>query len=83
MKHNVEYCIKLTGSKLFDMVMYNTAQNLCAEYPGLDFEYGNNEIKIFGELDEYGCCRNDIFEFSWGMHMNGLYERDQIFLGVR
>lgn len=53
MKRKVEYKIQLTGSKLFDMVMYNTAQNLCAEYPGLDFEYGNTEIRIFGELDEY------------------------------
>lgn len=53
MKQKVEYKIQLTGSKLFDMVMYNTAQNLCAEYPGLDFEYSKNEIRIFGELDEY------------------------------
>ncbi len=53
MKQKVEYKIQLTGSKLFDMVMYNTAQNLCAEYPGLDFEYGDTEIRIFGELDEY------------------------------
>lgn len=53
MKQKVEYKIRLTGSKLFDMVMYNTAQNLCAEYPGLDFEYGDTEIRIFGELDEY------------------------------
>lgn len=53
MKQKVEYKIQLTGSKLFDMVMYNTAQNLCAEYPGLDFEYGDNVIRIFGELDEY------------------------------
>ena len=29
--HKVEYVIQLTGSKLFDVVMYNTAKNLCKE----------------------------------------------------
>lgn len=51
--HKVEYEVKLTGSKLFDLVMYNTAKKLCIDYPGLSFEYGDTSIRVFGELDEY------------------------------
>ncbi|MCC8076805.1 MAG: hypothetical protein LUC21_02945 [Oscillospiraceae bacterium] len=51
--HKIEYEIKLTGSKLFDVVMYNTAKKLCDDFPGLEFEYGEHEIKIFGELDDF------------------------------
>lgn len=49
----VEYTIQLTGSKLFDMVMYNTAKKLCMDYPGLTFEYGERDIRVYGELDEF------------------------------
>lgn len=52
-KHKVEYFIPLTGSKLFDVVMYNTAKKFCEEYPGLDYEYGEKSIRVFGELDDY------------------------------
>jgi hypothetical protein len=46
--------MQLTGSKLFDMVMYNTAQKLCGEYPGLSFEYEDRKsIRITGELEDY------------------------------
>ena len=51
--HKVEYSFKLTGSKLFDIVMYNTAKQLCTEYPGLNFDYGTTEIRIYGELDDF------------------------------
>jgi hypothetical protein len=52
--HKVEYTMELTGSKLFDMVMYNTAKKLCADYPGLSFEYEDRKsIRIFGELEDY------------------------------
>lgn len=51
--HKVEYEVKLTGSKLFDVVMYNTAKKLCHEYPGLNFDYGETTIRIYGELDDY------------------------------
>ena len=51
--HHVEFEVKLTGSKLFDLVMYNTARKLCADFPGLDFDYGKTEIKISGELNDY------------------------------
>lgn len=49
----VEYTIQLTGSKLFDTVMYNTAKKLCTDYPGLNFEYNDTNIRVFGELNEY------------------------------
>lgn len=51
--HKVEYIIPLTGSKLFDIVMYNTAKKLCMDYPGLSYEYGEKDIRVFGELDDY------------------------------
>lgn len=51
--HKVEYTIPLTGSKLFDVVMYNTAKKLCADYPGLSYEYGKESIRVFGELNDY------------------------------
>jgi hypothetical protein len=50
--HKIEQKIPLTGSKLFDVVMYNTAQKLCADYPGLSFDYGKTHIYLFGELDD-------------------------------
>lgn len=51
--HKIEYEVKLTGSKLFDIVMYNAANKLCADFPGLQFEYNKTSIRIFGELDDY------------------------------
>ena len=51
--HKVEYEVKLTGSKLFDLVMYNTAKKLCIDYPGLSFEYGEKSIRVFGELNDH------------------------------
>ena len=51
--HPVEFEVKLTGSKLFDMVMYNTAKKLCTDFPGLNFEYGAKAIRIHGELNDY------------------------------
>ena len=51
--HPIEFEVKLTGSKLFDLVMYNTAKKLCTDFPGLDFDYNKTEIKIHGELNDY------------------------------
>lgn len=51
--HKVEYSFHLTGSKLFDMVMYNTAKQLCGEFPGLKFDYDENIIRIYGELNDF------------------------------
>lgn len=51
--HKVEYVIPLTGSKLFDMVMINTAEKLCSDFPGLSSEYNGMTIRVFGELDDY------------------------------
>ena len=51
--HKGEYTINLTGSKLFDVVMYNTAKKLCMDYPGLSFDYGEKTIRVYGELDDY------------------------------
>ena len=51
--HNVEYTFQLTGSQLFDMVMYNTAKQLCNDFPGLTFDYGKTTIHIYGELNDY------------------------------
>ncbi|MCQ2405652.1 MAG: hypothetical protein MJ067_00350 [Oscillospiraceae bacterium] len=51
--HEINLEIKLTGSKLFDIVMYNTATELCTKYPGLTFEYDKERITIHGELNDY------------------------------
>ena len=52
--HKVEYVINLTGSKLFDIVTYNTARNLCKECPGLEVAYDDEKhIRIFGELNDF------------------------------
>ena len=51
--HKIDYEVKLTGSKLFDLVMYNTAKQLVTDFPGLEFEYNTTAIHIFGELNDY------------------------------
>lgn len=51
--NKVEYTFQLTGSQLFDMVMYNTAKQLCCDFPGLTFDYEKTSIRIHGELNDY------------------------------
>ncbi len=52
--HDVEYVIELTGSKLFDIVTYNTANQLCKEFPGLSLDYQDEKhICIHGQLNDY------------------------------
>ena len=46
----IKYTYQLTGSKLFDIVMYNTAKDLCTRYPGLQLNYVGNEITIDGMI---------------------------------
>ena len=46
----IKYTYKLTGSKLFDVVMYNTAKDLCTRYPGLHLNYIDDEILIDGMI---------------------------------
>lgn len=62
--HKVTYNIKLTGSKLFDMVMYNTAKKLCQDYPGLEFDYDIKNIYVYGQLDDehYEKYQKEMFE---------------------
>jgi len=51
--HKIDFTVKLTGSKLFDMYSYATAQKICAKFPGLSFTYDDKEIRIQGELNDY------------------------------
>lgn len=44
--HKVEYSFQLTGSQLFDIVMYNTAKQLCSDFPGLHFDYTKTSILV-------------------------------------
>ena len=67
--HKVEYTLNLTGSKLFDIVMFNTAKSLCADYPGLQFEYSKTQIRIFGELNDYWFAK-----YNEAMFENGAEE---------
>ncbi len=50
--HKVEYVLYRTGSKLFDIVMTNTAKKLCEDCKGLSYEMDDKKIRVFGELDE-------------------------------
>ncbi|MGN1004348.1 MAG: hypothetical protein ACI4O5_05865 [Oscillospiraceae bacterium] len=61
--HKVEYVIPLTGSKLFDMVMRSTAEKLCADFPGLNYDYDGMSIRVYGELDDYwyGLYQKEMF----------------------
>lgn len=61
--HEVEYTLLLTGSKLFDLTMLNTAKQLCADYPGLSYEEGPATIRVFGQLDDaaYEKYQNQMF----------------------
>jgi hypothetical protein len=53
-KHKVQYEIQLTGSKIFDVVMYNTAKKLCEDHPGINLRYVDEKhIQIYGELNDY------------------------------
>lgn len=63
MMHQVEYIIPLSGSKLFDMVMFQTADKLCQEFPGLKQEVPGGKIRITGELDDeaYESYRKKMF----------------------
>ena len=51
--HEVEYLLHLTGTQLFDIVMYNTAKQLCSDFPGLKFDYDKTTIRIYGELNDF------------------------------
>ena len=64
--HEIDYEVKLTGSKLFDTVMFNTAKKLCEDFPGLDFEYDTTAIHIYGQLNEYWYQKyaEQMFEFE-------------------
>lgn len=51
--HKIEFSVPLSGSKLFDIMAEVTAKKLCAKFPGLQYEYKEKEIHIFGELNDY------------------------------
>ena len=52
--HKIEFTVPLSGSKLFDTFAYATAKNLCAEFPGLNYDYEDKtKIQITGELNDY------------------------------
>jgi len=51
--HPIDFTVKLTGSKLFDICSYNMAKKMCEKFPGLKFETIPNAIRIFGELNDF------------------------------
>ncbi len=64
--HKIEFSVPLSGSKLFDIMAEVTAKKLCAKFPGLQYEYKDKEIKIFGELNDYwyGEFNKAVFELG-------------------
>lgn len=51
--HKIEFIVPLSGSQIFDTYSYVTAQNLCADFPGLSFTMDAKQISITGELNDY------------------------------
>jgi hypothetical protein len=72
---SVKYAFKLTGSKLFDIVMYNTAKALCTRYPGLKLDYTDNEIQIDGMITPY---RAEQLKEELGEYDSSLLETETI-----
>ncbi len=51
--HKIDFIVPLSGSLLFDTHSYVTAQELCADFPGLTFSMDVKRIMITGELNDY------------------------------
>lgn len=51
--NKVDFIVPLSGSQLFDSHAYNTANKLCAKFPGLEFELEEKQIHIYGMLNDY------------------------------
>lgn len=51
--NSVDFTIKLSGSKLFDLYTLATAKKLVEKFPGLKYEFNDDEVRIFGELNDY------------------------------
>lgn len=71
----VKYAYKLTGSKLFDVLMYNTAKDLITRYPGLQLNYVNNEILIEGMITPF---RAEMLKEELGEYDKSLLETELI-----
>lgn len=51
--HEIDFIVKLTGSKLFDIYTFATATKLCSKFPGLSYECSPTEVHIYGQLNDY------------------------------
>ena len=52
--HTIDFTVPLSGSQLFDIHAYTTANTLCKKFPGLIFDYDDKtKIHIYGELNDY------------------------------
>ena len=52
--NHIDFSVPLSGSQLFDINAYVTAQNLCKQFPGLQYDYEDKtKIRIFGDLNDY------------------------------
>lgn len=62
--HTIDFVVPLSGSKLFDMMAYGTAQKLCAKFPGLEFKYEHDKIRVSGQLNDdwYAKWNKMVFE---------------------
>ncbi len=63
--HTVDYKIRLCGSLIFDSLMRQTAQKLCADFPNLSMDSDTKEITIHGDLDD-----NDYQRYQVAMYGN-------------
>ena len=51
--HEIDFKVPLSGSELFDIHAFVTAKNICAKFPGLDYEINKDSVRIFGSLNDY------------------------------
>ena len=62
--HKIDYTVVRTGSRLFDSVMIQAAEHICAELHGIRCEIGAKEIRILGALDDTDYAAYEKFMFG-------------------
>lgn len=62
--HKIDYKVLRTGSRLFDNVIIDAAKRICSELPGITCEVTEQEVRIFGALDDEGFAQYENFMFG-------------------
>ena len=62
--HQVDYTVLRTGSRLFDGVIIEAANQICAALPGIRCEVTPTEIHILGALNDADFAEYERFMFG-------------------